>query len=66
MTVHQESLRWVKSSYSNTGNCVEVAVTPDGGRMVRNSNRPEDAPITYTAAEWDAFIKGVKDGEFDI
>lgn len=65
MTVHQEPMRWVKSSFSNQTNCVEVAKTADGGRMVRNSKRPEESPISYTAAEWDAFVKGVKDGQFD-
>nr|WP_026452929.1 MULTISPECIES: DUF397 domain-containing protein [Saccharomonospora] len=58
---------WRKSSFSaNTDNCVEFRRTADGGVQVRNSNRPDDGTITYTASEWRAFIAGVKDGEFDL
>ncbi|MCA2182457.1 DUF397 domain-containing protein [Nonomuraea glycinis] len=31
----------------------------------RNSKRPESGLVEYTRDEWDAFIAGVKDGEFD-
>lgn len=53
---------------SGSGNCVEVAPLLDGsGRVaVRHSKHPEDAVIVYTRAEWDAFIGGAKDGEFDF
>lgn len=65
MTVHQEPMRWVKSSFSNQTNCVEVATLTDGSRLVRNSKRPDEAVVRYTAGEWRAFIQGVKNGEFD-
>lgn len=59
---------WRKSSFSNGNggnNCVEVYVSPfDGGTVVRNSKRPEGRAV-FTAAEWAAFIEGVKAGEFD-
>lgn len=60
-------LTWRKSSYStsNGGQCVEVAVTPDGGRMVRDTKDRTHPAHYFTAAEWDAFVRGVKDGEFD-
>lgn len=58
-------LEWRKSSRSNpSGNCLEAATLPDGGVAIRNSNRLELGVITYTRAEWDAFIGGVKDGDF--
>ena len=45
--------------------CVEVAC--DGDRVaVRNSSDPERTTITFTLHEWQAFIKGVKAGEFDF
>lgn len=59
---------WRKSSYSNEngGNCVEVADLPDGGRAVRDTKDHGCGPVLlFTAAEWEAFAKGVKDGEFD-
>jgi len=59
---------WFKSSYSNGNggnNCVEVRRLPRPGLVqVRNSKAPEGV-IHFTKEEWDAFIKGAKDGEFD-
>jgi hypothetical protein len=63
----QSELTWRKSSHSgaNGSSCVEVAELPGGGRAVRNSKRPDAGLVEYTRDEWDAFIAGVKDGEFD-
>lgn len=56
---------WVKSSYSNwQGQCVEVAFLSGGEVAVRNSRHPDDAILVFTAAEWDAFLRGAHDGEF--
>lgn len=33
---------------------------------VRNSKDPSRATLIFTEKEWDAFIKGVKAGEFDL
>lgn len=61
--------RWRTSSFSgnnNSGNgCVEVAFLPDGGVAVRDTKDRALAPHRYTAAEWDAFVAGVRAGEFD-
>lgn len=58
--------RWRKSTRSGAqGNCVEVADLPDGGRAVRDSKDPTGPVLRFTAAEWDAFREGMKDGEFD-
>jgi hypothetical protein len=57
---------WRKSSFSNgTGSCVEVAPLHDGRIAVRNSNHPEAGVVLFTRSEMDAYIKGVKAGEFD-
>lgn len=57
---------WKKSTRSNgSGNCVEVAQTWDGHRLVRDSKNPNGAILTFTPREWRAFIEGAKDGEFD-
>lgn len=59
---------WRKSSYSNdTGNggCVEVAFLPGDRVAVRDTKDRTLAPHVYTAPEWDAFLAGVRAGEFD-
>lgn len=48
---------------------MEAGPFTDGtGRVaVRHSHNRENGPvIVYTKAEWDAFIAGVKDDEFDF
>lgn len=57
---------WRTSSFSNgTGACVEIALLDDGRTAVRNSNHPDAGVVLFTRAEMDAYIKGVKAGEFD-
>ena len=57
---------WQKSRRSNpSGNCVECAVLPGGSVAVRNSRDPEGPALIYTPAEIEAFILGVRDGDFD-
>ncbi|MCK9898061.1 DUF397 domain-containing protein [Frankia sp. AgB32] len=61
------TLAWRTSSASNGagGMCVEVALDLDGDVAVRHSMRPTDAVLTFTPAEWDAFLDGARNGEFD-
>jgi hypothetical protein len=58
---------WRKSSRSNGngGDCVEVADLPDGSRAVRDSKDRSGPTLLFTPAEWQAFVEGVKLGEFD-
>lgn len=57
-----------KSSYSGPDGCVEVGRVPGGGPVVavRSSRRRDHQQLIFTAAEWHAFVRGVKDGEFDV
>ncbi|MER5447448.1 DUF397 domain-containing protein [Streptomyces sp. NPDC002766] len=57
---------WHKSRYSNPeGNCVELALLPDGRVAVRDSRHPQGPALVCTGAEISAFVRGVKDGDFD-
>jgi len=59
----------ISTRSADTGaSCVEAGPLADGsGRVaLRHSKAPDAATIVYTRAEWDAFIGGVKDGEFDF
>jgi hypothetical protein len=57
---------WYKSSRSTgNGNCVEVAVIEDAV-AVRDSKDRSGPVLVFTPAEWDAFVAGAKDGEFDL
>lgn len=59
-------LAFRKSSFSSDQKaCVEVAVAPDGSRWVRDTKDRSRPAHHYTAAEWQAFLLGVKAGEFD-
>lgn len=53
----------MKSSYSNSS-CVDVAYN-DGCMVITNTRFPDGAPLIFTVAEWDAFVAGIRGGEFD-
>ena len=58
---------WQKSSRSGpfTDNCVEVAFVGDV-IAVRDSKCPDGPALVFTPSEWDAFVSGAKDSEFDV
>lgn len=61
------SVSWRKASRSNGNggnNCVEVAFL-DAGVAVRDSKNRTGPALLFTQAGWDAFLAGVKAGEFD-
>ena len=59
------SLSWSKSSYSGAaGHCVETAEVP-GGVALRHSKDTERGAFVFAPDEMNAFILGVKDGQFD-
>ena len=58
--------RWRKSARSSAqGNCVELARLSGTGVAIRNSRHPQGPALIFTDAELDAFLGGVKDGDFD-
>jgi hypothetical protein len=56
--------RFRRSSFCSGGNCVEVAVGAEV--LVRDSKDLSVAPLRFGPAGWDAFVAGVKAGEFDV
>jgi Domain of unknown function (DUF397) len=65
MQTDPDNLHWFKSSFSASGSCVEVAHLPGGGVAVRDSKDRGKTPHVYTRREWQAFLAGAKNGEFD-
>ena len=56
---------WRKAQLSQTsGNCVQVT-NLHGLIAIRDSKDPSGPVLLYTPAEWQAFLDGVKKGEFD-
>jgi hypothetical protein len=56
---------WKKSSRSGANGCVEILV--DRRQVsVRDSKDQLGPVLTFTPVEWEAFIGGVRDGEFDL
>lgn len=56
------SLVWRKSTYSAGDGCVEVAFE-DGKIAVRDSKNQSGPVLLFTTAEWEAFVKGVREGQ---
>jgi hypothetical protein len=61
----ENNYKWVKSTLSQN-ECVEVATPKDGSIKVRDSKNQNGAILSFTQAEWNAFLGGVKQGEFDL
>ncbi len=66
-TVDLDNAVWRKSTRSGpySDNCVEVAFV-GGAIALRDSKNPTGPALIFTPAEWDAFVEGAKDGEFDL
>jgi hypothetical protein len=62
--MHREG-EYRKSTYSGSGGCLEVAPI-SGGVNLRDSKNLDQDPFFFTRAEWEAFLQGVRDGQFDF
>jgi len=56
--------QWRKSTWTDN-NCVEVCIG-SGHVKVRDSKDSEGPILTFTHAEWRAFLSGVHGGEFEL
>jgi hypothetical protein len=57
---------WRRSGGAQTDAAVEVALLDGGNVAVRDSRKPDGDVLFFTPGEWDAFVGGAKDGEFDL
>lgn len=58
-------VEWLSAPDAPEEERVEIAYLPGGGVGMRNSADP-DTVLRFTDAEWEAFVLGARDGEFDI
>lgn len=59
------SVQWTDAPDVTTGDEVEIAHLSGGAVAMRGKADP-DTVVRYTAEEWNAFVLGVRDGEFDL
>lgn len=55
---------WRKSSFSQSGDCVEVAFV-QASVFVRDSKGLQKGILAFTVTEWSAFLTDARSGEFD-
>lgn len=67
LRVDLSGAQWRKTSQNGPGSehSVEVAFV-EGAVAVRDSKDPAGTVLVFTPQEWDAFVAGAKDGEFDL
>ncbi|MFG3602374.1 DUF397 domain-containing protein [Micromonospora chersina] len=56
---------WQRADGDTSDSAVEVAFVDDLIGM-RNSAEPDGPVLVFTQDEWDAFVAGARDGEFDL
>ncbi len=61
----QARILWRKSTASQPSECAEVAFVGESVLM-RHSHDPSGPMLTFSLAEWAAFLTGVRRGEFDV
>jgi uncharacterized protein DUF397 len=59
--------KWRKSSHSNpSGNCVEIAGLPGQRVAVRDSRRPDGPALLFSQAEWQTFLRSLREGVTEL
>lgn len=56
---------WRRANGDDSEGSVEVAFVDDLIGL-RNSAEPDGPVLVFTKDEWDAFVGGAQDGEFDV
>lgn len=59
--------RWERTTHEDgTPAALEIGYADNGLVALRMADNPEGDVLIYTPSEWEAFVEGVRDGEFDI
>jgi hypothetical protein len=58
------ALAWRVAKTCQGGSCVRVART-GGAILIGDTKNPDGDVLTYTVSEWQEFVVGVKQGDFD-
>ena len=59
--------RWERTTHEDgTPAALEIGYADNGLVALRMAEDPEGDVLIYTPSEWEAFVEGVRDGEFDI
>jgi len=59
-----DSPAWRVAKTCQGGSCVRVART-GGVILIGDTKNPDGDVLTYTMSEWQEFVAGVKQGDFD-
>jgi hypothetical protein len=62
----QRDAQFRKSSGSDTGDCVEVALLPAGGIQVRDSKNRAGGTLALDEKAWEEFTAAIKRGDFGL
>jgi hypothetical protein len=58
-------LAWRKSSASESGSSIEVAISPEAV-YIRDSRHRSELVLWFPHEDWAAFLVGARNGEFDL
>jgi hypothetical protein len=58
------NLSWRVARKCNGGNCIRVAPSADM-IVIGDSKNPDGPLLSYSRAEWAAFVEGIRQGDFD-
>ena len=58
-----KQLSWRTAYQCNGGACIRVAA--DGDAVMIGSSQPNGPVLSYSRAEWTAFVEGIRQGDFD-
>lgn len=53
------------SSFCNYGECIAVGVSASGSIAIKDTKASGHKALLFTSEEWQAFVKGIKNGDFD-
>jgi Domain of unknown function (DUF397) len=57
--IDRTTVTWHRSSFSESGNCVEAA-TQDRSVLIRDSKNPDEEMLCVSSGTWQSFIQAVQ------